>query len=117
MILSTTNTIEGYRDYLADMPNGAFRDEAEARIARLDQERQNDILQETLINVVGAYAVQSYVGSYGPMSHPVAACATAAVSAEEAFDKILTRVVIFGIVLFELVSRQGIPCFDFDKSD
>lgn len=55
----------------------------------LDIERQPDILQETLINVAAAYVVQSYVGSYGPMSHPVAACATAAVSLEEATDKIL----------------------------
>ncbi|MCB9641763.1 MAG: DUF1729 domain-containing protein [Myxococcales bacterium] len=54
----------------------------------LDLERQPDILQETLINVAAAYVVQSYVGSYGPMSHPVAACATAAVSLEEGLDKI-----------------------------
>ena len=32
--------------------------------------------------------MQSFVGSYGPMVHPVAACATAAVSLEEAHDKI-----------------------------
>ncbi|MEO9824659.1 MAG: peptidoglycan-binding protein [Paracoccaceae bacterium] len=38
---TTTNTIEGYRDYLADMPNGAFRDDAEARIARITQQQQN----------------------------------------------------------------------------
>ena len=55
----------------------------------LGQERQSDALQETLINVVAAYAVQSYVGSYGPMAHPVGACATAAISLEEARDKIL----------------------------
>lgn len=54
----------------------------------LDKERQSDVLQETLINVVAGYVVQSYVGSYGSMSHPVAACATAAVSLEEAVDKI-----------------------------
>lgn len=55
----------------------------------LGRERQSDALQETLINVVAAYAVQSYVGSYGPMAHPVGACATAAISLEEARDKIL----------------------------
>lgn len=55
----------------------------------LGNERQNDALQETLINVMGAYAVQSYVGSYGPMSHPVGACATAALSYEQAIDKLL----------------------------
>ncbi len=52
--------------------------------------RQGDVLQETLINVAAAYVVQGYVGSYGAMSHPVAACATAAVSLEEALDKIAT---------------------------
>ena len=55
----------------------------------LDRPRQNDTLQETLINVIAAYVVQSYVGSYGSMAHPVGACATAAVSLEEAMDKIL----------------------------
>ncbi|GMV44568.1 MAG: hypothetical protein AMXMBFR64_62840 [Myxococcales bacterium] len=39
--------------------------------------------------MVAAYVVQSYVGSYGPMAHPVGACATAAISLEEARDKIL----------------------------
>jgi fatty acid synthase len=55
----------------------------------LGRDRQSDILQETLINVVFAYAASSYVGSYGPMAHPVAACATAALSLEDAMDKIL----------------------------
>ena len=54
----------------------------------LDDERQPDRLQESLGNVVAAHAVQAFVGSYGPMVHPVAACATAAVSLEEAHDKI-----------------------------
>ncbi|MGE3620779.1 MAG: beta-ketoacyl synthase N-terminal-like domain-containing protein [Acidimicrobiia bacterium] len=54
----------------------------------LDQERQNDRLQEALGNVVAAHVVQAYVGSYGSMIHPVAACATAAVSLEAAWDKI-----------------------------
>ncbi len=54
----------------------------------LDGERLPDRLQESLGNVVAAHAVQSFVGSYGPMVHPVAACATAAVSLEEAHDKI-----------------------------
>ena len=54
----------------------------------LTEERQNDILQETLLNVMAAYAVQSYVGSYGPMAHPVGACATAALSVEAAMEKI-----------------------------
>lgn len=51
--------------------------------------RQGDVLQETLINVAAAYVVQGYIGSYGAMSHPVGACATAAVSLEEGIDKIL----------------------------
>ncbi|MDP2711204.1 MAG: beta-ketoacyl synthase N-terminal-like domain-containing protein, partial [Solirubrobacteraceae bacterium] len=54
----------------------------------LDDERLPDRLQESLGNVVAAHAVQSFVGSYGPMVHPVAACATAAISLEEAHDKI-----------------------------
>jgi 3-oxoacyl-(acyl-carrier-protein) synthase len=55
----------------------------------LDRPRQGDTLQETLINVTAAWIVQSIVGSYGPMVHPVGACATAAVSVEEAVDKVL----------------------------
>lgn len=55
----------------------------------LGERRKHDALQESLGNVVAAWAVQSYVGSYGPMTHPVAACATAAVSVECAVDKIL----------------------------
>jgi fatty acid synthase len=51
--------------------------------------RQNDTLQETLINVIGGYVVQSYLGSYGPMSFPVGACATAGVSVADGVDKIL----------------------------
>ncbi len=62
-----------------------------------DRERQPDVLQESLINVMGAYAVQSYVGSYGPMLHPVAACATAAVSVEAAVSKLLSREVDFAV--------------------
>ncbi|MFH5230756.1 fatty acid synthase subunit beta domain-containing protein [Antrihabitans spumae] len=54
----------------------------------LGEPHANDILQEALGNVVAAHVVQSYVGSYGAMVHPVAACATAAVSVEEGVDKI-----------------------------
>ena len=54
----------------------------------LGESRANDVLQEALPNVIAAHVVQSYVGSYGAMVHPVAACATAAVSVEEAVDKI-----------------------------
>ena len=56
----------------------------------LDEDRQPDRLQEALVNVIAGHVVQSFVGSYGPMVHPVAACATAAVSVEEAVDKIAT---------------------------
>ena len=55
----------------------------------LDRERQGDVLQETLLNVMAAYVMQSYVGGYGPMSHPVGACATAALSVESGMEKIL----------------------------
>ncbi|KJX75267.1 type I polyketide synthase [Mycobacterium lepromatosis] len=50
--------------------------------------KPNDIFQEVLPNIVAAHVVQSYIGSYGSMIHPVAACATAAVSVEEGVDKI-----------------------------
>ncbi|MGK2348198.1 fatty acid synthase subunit beta domain-containing protein [Actinomyces sp. W5033] len=55
----------------------------------LDEERPSDILQEALPNVVAAHVMQSYVGGYGSMVQPVSACATAAVSVEEGFDKIV----------------------------
>ena len=54
----------------------------------LDDERQADVIQETLINVIAGYNVQSLIGGYGPMVNPVSACATAAVSVELAVDKI-----------------------------
>ncbi|WP_034651520.1 type I polyketide synthase [Corynebacterium vitaeruminis] len=54
----------------------------------LGEPRANDILQEALPNVMAAHVMQSYVGGYGQMIHPVAACATAAVSVEEGVDKI-----------------------------
>ncbi|MEE3065623.1 MAG: type I polyketide synthase [Actinomycetota bacterium] len=54
----------------------------------LGRNKPNDIFQEVLPNIVAAHVVQSYIGSYGSMIHPVAACATAAVSVEEGVDKI-----------------------------
>ncbi len=54
----------------------------------LGRNKPNDIFQEVLPNIVAAHVVQSYIGSYGAMVHPVAACATAAVSMEEGVDKI-----------------------------
>ncbi|TVU83015.1 DUF1729 domain-containing protein [Corynebacterium aurimucosum] len=54
----------------------------------LGQPRPNDILQEALPNVIAAHVMQYYVGGYGQMVHPVAACATAAVSVEEGVDKL-----------------------------
>ena len=78
----------------------------------LGDARANDILQEALPNVVAAHVVQSYVGSYGAMVHPVAACATAAVSVEEGVDKIrlgkATFVVAGG---FDDLSTEGIIGF------
>lgn len=54
----------------------------------LNHEIPTDILQEALPNVVAAHVMQSYIGGYGSMVQPVSACATAAVSLEEGFDKI-----------------------------
>lgn len=55
----------------------------------LGEDFPQDILQETLPNVVAAHTMQSWVGGYGAMINPVGACATAAVSVDEAVDKIL----------------------------
>ncbi len=55
----------------------------------LDRERQTDALQEALINVSPAWAACALHGGYGPMVHPVGACATAALSVELAVDLIL----------------------------
>ena len=63
-------------------------------------------------NVVAAHVVQSYVGSYGAMVHPVAACATAAVSVEEGVDKIKlgkAQLVVAGG--FDDLSTEGIIGF------
>nr|WP_246231325.1 type I polyketide synthase [Mycolicibacterium sediminis] len=54
----------------------------------LGKNKPNDILQEVLPNVMAGHVVQSYIGSYGAMIHPVGACATTAVSVEEGADKI-----------------------------
>ncbi|MFT4148320.1 MAG: DUF1729 domain-containing protein [Micrococcaceae bacterium] len=54
----------------------------------LGEDYPSDILQETLPNVMAAHVMQTYVGGYGSMIHPVGACATAAVSIEEGVDKI-----------------------------
>ncbi|MFC0266248.1 type I polyketide synthase [Alloscardovia macacae] len=54
----------------------------------LNKDYPSDILQEALPNVVAAHVMQSYIGGYGSMVQPVSACATAAVSVEEGYDKI-----------------------------
>ncbi len=56
----------------------------------LDRQRQTDALQEALINVSPAWAASAFHGGYGPMAHPVGACATAAVSVELGVDLILS---------------------------
>lgn len=78
----------------------------------LGEARANDILQEALPNVVAAHVVQSYVGSYGAMVHPVAACATAAVSVEEGVDKIkLGKAELVVAGGFDDLSTEGIIGF------
>lgn len=78
----------------------------------LAQPRPNDVLQEALPNVIAAHVMQSYVGGYGQMVHPVAACATAAVSVEEGVDKLRLNkadfVVAGGI---DALSIEGITGF------
>ena len=74
--------------------------------------KANDILQEALPNVVAAHVVQSYIGSYGAMIHPVAACATAAVSVEEGVDKIKLGKALFAVAGgFDDLGIEGIVGF------
>ena len=78
----------------------------------LGEPHPNDILQEALGNVIAAHVVQSYVGSYGAMVHPVAACATAAVSIEEGVDKIRLGKAEFVVAGgFDDLSAEGIAGF------
>ncbi|MCW2747246.1 MAG: fatty-acid synthase, partial [Nocardioidaceae bacterium] len=78
----------------------------------LGEAKQNDILQEALPNVIAAHVVQSYVGSYGAMIHPVAACATTAVSIEEGVDKIKLGKADFVVSGgFDDLSAEGIVGF------
>ncbi|WP_341257692.1 fatty acid synthase subunit beta domain-containing protein [Gordonia malaquae] len=78
----------------------------------LGESKANDILQEALPNVVAAHVVQSYIGSYGAMIHPVAACATAAVSVEEGADKIRLGKALFAVAGgFDDVGIEGIVGF------
>ncbi len=78
----------------------------------LGEAKPNDILQEALPNVVAAHVVQSYIGSYGAMIHPVAACATAAVSVEEGVDKIRVGKALFAVAGgFDDLGIEGIVGF------
>ncbi|MFW0790081.1 fatty acid synthase subunit beta domain-containing protein [Gordonia sp. CPCC 205333] len=78
----------------------------------LGEAKANDILQEALPNVVAAHVVQSYIGSYGAMIHPVAACATAAVSVEEGVDKIKLGKAMFAVAGgFDDLGIEGIVGF------
>ncbi|WP_080796452.1 type I polyketide synthase [Corynebacterium pacaense] len=78
----------------------------------LAEPRANDVLQEALPNVVAAHVMQSYVGGYGQMIHPVAACATAAVSVEEGMDKIRLGKADFVVAGgFDALSVEGITGF------
>ena len=78
----------------------------------LGENNPNDILQEALPNVIAAHVVQSYVGSYGAMIHPVGACATTAVSVEEGVDKIHLGKAEFVVAGgFDDLSTEGIVGF------
>ncbi|QMW65865.1 DUF1729 domain-containing protein [Mumia sp. ZJ1417] len=78
----------------------------------LGEAKQNDILQEALPNVIAAHVMQSYVGGYGAMIHPVAACATSAVSVEEGADKIRLGKADFVVAGgFDDLSTEGIIGF------
>ncbi len=78
----------------------------------LGQPRASDVLQEALPNVIAAHVMQSYVGGYGQMIHPVAACATAAVSVEEGLDKLILGKSDFVVAGgFDDLSTEGITGF------
>jgi len=55
---------------------------------REDADIKGDALQEILVNVMGSWVNQAYVGAYGPVIPTVAACATAVVSMAAGFDLI-----------------------------
>ncbi len=74
----------------------------------LDQNKQSDVLQETLINVGAAYPGMYIYGGYGPMINPVSACATAAVSVEVASDLLTARKADFVVAgAFDDFSKEG----------
>src|SRR5919112_4297322 len=78
----------------------------------LGRNKPNDILQEVLPNIIAGHVVQSYIGSYGAMIHPVAACATSAVSVEEGVDKIRLGKAEFVVAGgFDDLSTEGIIGF------
>ncbi|TGK06860.1 DUF1729 domain-containing protein [Leptospira semungkisensis] len=78
----------------------------------LGKERQHDALQESLINVTAAWALTSYVGGYGPVQTPVAACATAGVSLEMAVSLIKEGKANFMLAgAFDDFSEEGLVGF------
>ncbi|MBI2343739.1 MAG: SDR family NAD(P)-dependent oxidoreductase [Deltaproteobacteria bacterium] len=80
--------------------------------------RKGDTLQEMLINVMGGWITQSYVGSYGPMVHPVSACATALVSLDTAVNLLAARKADFVVAGgFDDLSAEGMIGFsDMDAT-
>ena len=77
----------------ADALRSIFRDRV------LDKSVQNDILQETFINTIGAWVNMLLLSSSGPIKTPVGACATALESVNIGYDTISTgqaRVCIVG---------------------
>lgn len=75
---------------------------------KLGRPTQSDIIQETLINVLGGWLSQGLFGSGGSMANPVGACATAGVSLDIAVRNILTgkdEIVLAGA--FDDYSEEG----------
>jgi fatty acid synthase, bacteria type len=76
--------------------------------SRLDERRQTDVLQETLINVSAAWPAMLQYGGFGPMVNPVAACATAAISVEIGADLIRAGKADFIVAgAFDDLSAEG----------
>ena len=68
----------------SDALRSIFKDRA------LDKSVQNDILQETFINTIGAWINMLLLSSSGPIKTPVGACATALESINVGYDTIIT---------------------------
>ncbi|MBU1239266.1 hypothetical protein KJ865_06120, partial [Myxococcota bacterium] len=79
----------------------------------LNRDRDPISLQESLGNVGGGHVSQEILGNYGPMISPVAACATAGISVEAAWEKLVLGKADFMVAgAFDDLSFAGSVGFD-----